>query len=134
MLEVHVQGTPVPQGSKRCFCRGGRATLVEANKALRPWRDAVTLTARAAMAQQGWPTSDEPLTLSAVFTTVRPASSKREQPAVKPDLDKLLRALLDGFTDAGVWTDDSRVVAVQASKHYGAQPGVYAVVKAAQHA
>lgn len=49
-----------------------------------------------------------------------------------PDLDKLLRAAKDGLTDAGVWTDDSRVVGYAGwpttCKRYanpGEEPGVW---------
>ena len=34
----------------------------------------------------------------------------------KPDLDKLTRSVLDSLTDAGIFTDDSRVVAIDACK------------------
>ena len=34
----------------------------------------------------------------------------------KPDLDKLTRAVLDSLTDAGVFTDDSRVVWLNVAK------------------
>jgi Holliday junction resolvase RusA-like endonuclease len=37
---------------------------------------------------------------------------------IAPDLDKLQRAILDGFTDAGVWRDDSQVVRIRATKQY----------------
>ena len=43
--------------------------------------------------------------------------------ASPPDLDKALRASFDAITDAGVWTDDARVVYVLASKSYGDRPG-----------
>jgi Holliday junction resolvase RusA-like endonuclease len=43
--------------------------------------------------------------------------------AVKPDVDKLIRAVLDALTDAGVFRDDSRVVQVSATKIYADKPG-----------
>jgi crossover junction endodeoxyribonuclease RusA len=39
-------------------------------------------------------------------------------PASKPDLDKLIRAVLDGLTDGGAWKDDGQVVALAARKMY----------------
>jgi crossover junction endodeoxyribonuclease RusA len=44
-------------------------------------------------------------------------------PAVMPDIDKLLRAVLDGLTDAQVWHDDGQVVLVHASKRYEVEAG-----------
>ena len=40
-------------------------------------------------------------------------------PGGRPDLDKLVRALLDGLTMGGAWSDDSQVVQLTASKIYG---------------
>lgn len=45
-------------------------------------------------------------------------ASAPRHPARAPDLDKLVRAVLDACTDAGVWPDDSRVVHLQATKRY----------------
>jgi Holliday junction resolvase RusA-like endonuclease len=41
----------------------------------------------------------------------------------KPDLDKLLRAIGDGLTGV-VWRDDSQVISISATKHYGLDPRV----------
>jgi Holliday junction resolvase RusA-like endonuclease len=48
-------------------------------------------------------------------------------PAVRPDSDKLLRAVLDGLTEAGVWRDDGQVVQGTFIKRYcldGEPPGI----------
>jgi Holliday junction resolvase RusA-like endonuclease len=37
---------------------------------------------------------------------------------VKPDTSKLVRAVEDSLTDAGVWIDDNQVVMIAASKAY----------------
>jgi Holliday junction resolvase RusA-like endonuclease len=39
-------------------------------------------------------------------------------PAVKPDIDKLCRAILDGLQDGGLLAEDSRVVTLTATKRY----------------
>jgi len=43
-----------------------------------------------------------------------------------PDLDKLVRAVCDGLTDAGIWDDDSQVIRLIARKDYAdnCEPGV----------
>lgn len=117
-IEIAVQGEPVPQGSKRCFCRNGKANLVESNKALRPWRQVITTTALGAAARANWETADNAINLTVTFRMSKPKSTRRGTPCVKPDLDKLLRAVLDGLTDARIWTDDSRVVLIDAHKTY----------------
>jgi Holliday junction resolvase RusA-like endonuclease len=133
-LVVVVMGTPAPQGSKRHV---GRGILVEQSPRLAPWRALVTQAAAhtiklRTLAGQSWqPDPHAPLTLAATFTVARPASHWRTgrhshllrdtAPAVptsRPDLDKLIRAALDGLADAGAMTDDARVVCVVAVKAY----------------
>lgn len=124
MIEFHVYGQPIPQGSKKAFIRGGRIALVEANPRLRAWRAAITASARAAW--NGVPVAG-PILIVLDFRMERPKSSRREFPTVKPDLDKLTRAVLDGITDAGIWKDDSEVCQIAAAKRHGL-PGVRVVV------
>lgn len=127
-----VPGIPVPQGSKKGFsARGSRfVQIVDDNKAtLRPWRAEVARIAAAAWVYGR--RLDGPVRVECAFVLPRPKSVRREYPHVKPDVDKLLRALFDGITDAGlVWTDDSRVVQVEASKVYGEVPGVHVTIMA----
>jgi len=59
------------------------------------------------------------VTIGAVFQFVRPKSSpNRVAPTVKPDLDKLTRALLDALTGVA-YVDDAQVVQLEARKAYG---------------
>jgi Holliday junction resolvase RusA-like endonuclease len=72
----------------------------------------------------------------ATFTLARPKSAPKARwaPDKKPDIDKLLRGLLDACTAAGVWVDDAQVVTVVTSKvfpHDGAIPGVTFTVQPA---
>lgn len=70
------------------------------------------------------------------FYLPRPASvkpTKRPLPIVPPDLDKLLRGLLDGIGQSQViWQDDSQVCEILARKHYAddQEPGALVVIKA----
>lgn len=103
--------------------------MVESSAKLKPWRAIVTLTAQLAASDQKWITSEGPISMDITFEVQKPTSSRRAYPTVKPDLDKLLRAVLDGLTDAGIWKDDSQVVSVLARKVYVLnKPGVTAIV------
>ena len=68
---------------------------------------------------------DCPVQVAATFALPRPASAVRARwaPDRKPDIDKLLRSLLDALTASGCVADDARVVDVRMSKVYGL-PGV----------
>jgi crossover junction endodeoxyribonuclease RusA len=54
----------------------------------------------------------------------RPKTVNRPEPSVAPDLDKLVRAVLDGLT-AIAYRDDGQVVRLTAAKQYGVNPGVW---------
>jgi crossover junction endodeoxyribonuclease RusA len=117
MIQVFAPGIPQPQGSKNAYRRGNKIVLVEANKNLPAWRRLVTEKLEAANY------SCQPLTgavsLDVMFFMPHPPTSKLSYPR-KYDLDKLLRAVNDSATDAGVIEDDSQVVEIVAYKVYEA--------------
>ena len=124
-FEFSVEGDPVPQGSKTIARGGGKFWLRDANAArLKPWRE------RVARACDVGVSFDCPVTVSAVFRLRMPKRPKFRVPAVKPDVDKLARSLLDGMTDGGLLSDDSRVVRLHVSKVYSETPGVEVKVRA----
>lgn len=146
LIIVEIPGIPQQQGSKKLVrANGGKTVVIETNKNLRSWRaDAIACAHRARL---GRPTIFEPVLLNRVeFRFPRPAghygtgrNAGKLKPNApfskpgKPDLDKLLRALLDVLTQAGVIHDDSQVVRlIQVDKTYclpGEIPGVRCVVR-----
>jgi Holliday junction resolvase RusA-like endonuclease len=116
-LAFQVFGDPIPQGSKRAFVVKNRAVVVDDNKAtLRSWRSAVIDAARAELNGEGPELG--PVRITLMFFLRRPQRPKAGVPIVKPDVDKLARAVLDGMTDAGVFRDDSQVTTLTARKRY----------------
>jgi len=131
MIEFAVWGTPVPQGSKRVF--GGNVVEV-ADARLRSWRQDVAAQASAAM--HGHSPFSEPVEIRLTFHFSRPKGhfgTGRNQdrlkpsapiaPGVKPDLDKLVRSVLDALTGV-VFRDDAQVVWLTARKCYALMPGL----------
>lgn len=118
MIQVFVPGTPQPQGSKNAYQKGGRIILVEANKNLPAWRRLVTEKLEAANV------SCQPLigqvSLDVMFFMPRPPTTKLSYPRYY-DIDKMIRAVNDSATDAGIIEDDSQVVEVVAYKVYEAE-------------
>ena len=128
VLTTFIPGVPAPQGSKTAVMSGRRAVLIEASKATAPWRATVTAHARQAMTEQ----IVGPVRVVCIFYFPRPANhfgtgrnagmvrpgAPSIYKATKPDLDKLLRAVLDGVTDAGAWRDDSQVAQLSAVKRW----------------
>jgi len=122
MISYWIDGEPAPQGSKNGFVKNGRVVMVESSKKVKPWREAVaaqTLEYRSTK----WPYAEQwtlttPVEIALVFHLPRPKTVSRKWPAVKPDLDKLIRSTFDGLTTGGLYTDDALVIAVSASKQY----------------
>lgn len=143
-VSVHFRtlGTPAPQGSKRVM----RGRLIDANAAtLRPYRAALAADAMDALearcGDEATPTRMA-VVVTAVFVLARPAGhwgsgrnaarlrpSAPAWPGVKPDVDKMARAVLDALTGV-LWVDDAQVVDLHATKVYGAAPHTVVTVQA----
>jgi Holliday junction resolvase RusA-like endonuclease len=105
--------------------------MVDANPKLKQWRKTVTTVASEELAGRDGFDPDLALFILLDFYLPRPKTVKRARPNVKPDGDKLLRAVCDSITVAGVWVDDSRAVVHHSEKWYADDnPGVRVVVGA----
>ena len=114
MISYWIDGEPAPQGSKTGFIKNGRVVMVEASKKVKPWREAVAAQTQTKVSSA----LQNPVEISLVFHLPKPKTVTRTWPAVKPDLDKLIRSTFDGLTTGGLYTDDALVIAVSASKQY----------------
>lgn len=129
-IAFEVVGTPVTQGSTKAFVVGKRAIVThDKRQPLMDWRNAIAQAARDAsegrFAQKG-----TPVAVYAHFAVQRPKSAPKRvtMPTTKPDIDKLLRALLDGLKGV-LYADDSQVVGVETVKDFATgAPGVYVSV------
>jgi Holliday junction resolvase RusA-like endonuclease len=121
VLTFFIPGDPKPQGSKRGFVtKHGKVALVEqAGKPLKNWRNTITLTATRERINSAWePYTSGPIGIELVFGLHKPIKPKYPVPAVRPDIDKLVRSVLDGLTDSHLWQDDSQVIELIAKKTY----------------
>lgn len=116
MIEFHVDGLPIPQGSMKVI---NGHIIHSQGSALAAWRSAIAYSAKGAGAR---PVS-EGVSVDLIFTMPRPRTVKRLEPSVAPDLDKLIRAALDALT-AIAYLDDGQVTEIYSRKIYGEQIGV----------
>jgi crossover junction endodeoxyribonuclease RusA len=121
VIRFEVHGTPRPQGSTRAFIPKGwsRPIITTDNEKLKPWRQEIAGTAAALDVEIF--KAHTPLSITLRFYFARPASvSPRKRPGmtVKPDGDKLLRAVLDALTGI-LYPDDAQVVRFAIEKLYG---------------
>lgn len=132
-----VVGTPIPQGSKTAFMAGGRPVVVEQGRAkLKPWRAQIADAAAAAMNGAGL--IQGAVLVMCYFWFPRPKAHFRANGEVKPsapdyvgvrpDLDKVARAVLDGITGV-IIRDDAQVAGLVCEKSYGDRPRVEVKVR-----
>lgn len=124
LLRFEVSGVPAPQGSKRggVSAKTGKTFVYEQNsKTQSNWRQDVLRAAKEARAAAYLDTIEDAVQLVVEFRLPRPASvpiRRRPYPAVKPDIDKLLRNTLDALTQAQVYRDDAQVIQLRVAKRY----------------
>jgi Holliday junction resolvase RusA-like endonuclease len=125
ILNFSVNMKAEPQGSSKAFVIPGtnRAIVTSANPKMKPFRSEVTRMAMATLSDMN---CDEPMlgkhvpaTIKVVFHFTKPdsISKGRMHPVVKPDIDKLLRAVLDALTGVA-FKDDAQVVQTHTEKRY----------------
>lgn len=132
-LHFRVAGNPTSQGSKKGWYNPKTKHVVIAEQMgdeLKTWRQDVI--GAAAAVRNGAAPLDVALSLRVAFYLKRPQAHygahgvKPNAPRYSksaPDLDKLLRALLDAITISGLWQDDGRVAKIAAVKGYSDEPG-----------
>jgi crossover junction endodeoxyribonuclease RusA len=123
-LVFTIFGVPQPQGSTRAFMPRGwmRPVITTDNAKLKPWRQELSQTAMVAMHECGAKMASRavPISISLTFYFEKPKSERKavQHKTTKPDLDKLLRAVLDGLTGIA-YEDDSQVCECRVAKIFG---------------
>lgn len=127
-----VYGTPRPQGSTRGFIPKGwkRPVITTDNTKLKPWRQEISGAAVALNVPRFNRKTPLAMTLDFYFAKPRSVPKRRVYPTVRPDTDKLIRAILDSLTGI-LYVDDAQVVRFnRIGKHYGYPERVEITVEA----
>ncbi len=133
-LSFTVYGVPQPQGSTRTFLRkdGGPPIVTSDNPKLKPFRQELAWVALDAMQKAGQQKVPRgvPVALSVAFYFEKPKSARKSEQwkTTKPDLDKLLRAVLDALTGIA-YEDDSQVCECSLVKAFGSLARAEILVK-----
>jgi len=135
VIEFTVMGEPRPKGRGRAFVN--KSTGKASVHTPQATADAENTLAYRAVGFAPPEPFDCPILLDCVFVMPIPSSWpswKREAAAggyvfhdKKPDLDNLVKLLMDGLSGL-FWTNDSRIYAGQRSKIFGATPRTWARV------
>src|SRR5271157_4858394 len=114
----------------RAFVVKGRPIVTSSNKNLKSWRQEVA--GAAAMALPNTEPWQGPIYAHVTFYFDRPKSVKSECKTTRPDLDKLLRGILDALTGI-IFNDDAQVIYCGVEKHYGSPARAEISVKEVTH-
>ena len=133
-ISFRVDGVPVPKGSTKSFVINGRTATTNANPKTKDWQYRVSTECQHVCAikrEQGINTfvpktnnGMDCVGVSVEFYFLRPKADKKGIRAmtVKPDIDKLLRTILDALTGI-IYEDDSQVTFIQGTKNYVSDGG-----------
>jgi Holliday junction resolvase RusA-like endonuclease len=127
MFTIWIEGIPQPQGSKKAFIINQRAILVDATAGNKNWRK----TVRDAIEKDPkYRQFKGAVNASFVFNMPKAKSNTKPQMIQKPDIDKLIRSVMDSLTDSALIEDDCRVVSISAQKIWSTddKPGVFIAV------
>jgi Holliday junction resolvase RusA-like endonuclease len=141
ICEYYAPGKPVSKGSKVPIrTKSGKMLALEdpsRREKVKAWASTHTLLAAEQMGGRA-PVDEHPLHVSLRFSFLRPKSHLKKNGELrkgapvamtrKPDIDKLVRPVLDALTGI-VWRDDSQVTSHYADKSYGPQNGVWVKVE-----
>jgi len=110
--EFLVAGHAAPKGSRKYFGNGRSA---EMSKRTGPWVERVAFAAVAT----GLPTLEPPYEVRLEFWMPEPKKPKYLWPVSDGDLDKLVRAVLDGLQQGELIVDDKHVTRIVTEKKFG---------------
>ncbi len=127
-IQFKVPGIAIPQGSMKAgVTKAGKPFLRSDNPNLKEWRNRIAWVAQTQRRGLFF-AKGEAVRVGIGFFLPRPVSLPKRvrQHTVRPDIDKLERAVFDALTGV-LWHDDSQVVESWKRKAYGVE-GVYVVI------
>jgi len=116
LIAFVVPGAPATKGSFVSFVHRGRVVTKSDTATLKSWTRDVQICAIAAgvtLIPKG-----TGVVVGVEFQFTRPARARRMTPCIRPDCDKLARALLDALTGIA-YADDGQVIGLSIAKMYG---------------
>ena len=119
-ITFSVAGVPVPQGSTRAYVVNGRAVTTSTNRDLGQWRQRIATEAQRVAEESGWCSEGRyaySVTAAFYFPRTKSMGKRLMRHTVRPDLDKLQRAVGDGITGILI-ADDSMIDRWSVTKQY----------------
>ena len=130
MIKLIIPGEPCAQGRPRFSTAGGCVKAYDPAKS-RSYKAFVKLIAVEEMKKQCWKYTERPLLIrvDAYLTLAKSRSKKfkadalagRELPTKKPDVDNLLKTVMDALSGV-LYKDDKQIVDCGVRKYYAEEP------------
>lgn len=120
LCDFWVDGKPITKGSMRHIGKG--RVIPDTRKTLTTWVACIKHNLRQRYPDMIPVLKPEGVVLHLDFTFRRPKSVRRELMTVKPDVDKLARAVLDALSGM-LYEDDAQVTELSIRKGYSLNPG-----------
>ncbi len=114
-LVVFVPGKPIAKARARSFVRGGKI-MHYTPKQTRDYEQEIAITIRNAMIKHRIATVLDPIGLSVDALFPRPKRAHGSANTSKPDIDNVLKSVMDGIKRGGFVRDDCQIVDVHAKK------------------
>lgn len=136
LVNFQVQGKPITQGNKTMMISAstGKPIMLEgkgkeAQEEFKAWRASIQTMATMAMRKAKLQPLEGPLEVYYRFLLPKPKSKPKWKwlPDVKPDSDKLERAVNDAMTKI-VFVDDAQICVTRVEKFYAIPPQVPGVI------
>lgn len=127
-VRLRVDGDPIPQGSKTPIVINGKAVLIDGKGkgavAHKKWRKKVREEAEAWQLANGHVPWNVPCKIVVKFTMPKPTKPMFDVPGTRPDLDKLIRSILDSISgkEGPIVIEDGRFCQIHAEKEF-VRPG-----------
>lgn len=118
IYEYILKGKPMACPRPRSTRQGKIYMPKEYNK----HKKAITADLISQFVIQGHSKIVDPVQVEIVFIYPRPkylGGDDLRLKDTKPDIDNIIKTVLDGITNAGIWTDDNIVVGLNCTKYYG---------------
>ena len=129
-LTIRAYGRPAPQGSHDV---GANGHVMHSSNYLAAWRRQVQIATLTAVKAHGYEPGSLPLfaagepvyvhELRLIVTDEQCRAADTDEPTGRPDVDKLLRATIDGLGDAQLFADDAQITKMHEISKVRAAPG-----------
>ena len=123
MTEIIIPGTPHGQGRPRATCVNGKVRMYDPPKS-RAWKEYARAIMKNHACGDDMIMKPAPIAIRVVASFVRKKSNKTTDHIQKPDIDNIVKIVMDCGTGI-FWEDDSQIISVLSDKFWSNEEYVH---------